>query len=52
MNVINADIRSIIIKIISKSSAAHAGTCLSEVEILNSVYKSVNKKKLLNQIIL
>jgi len=33
---------------ISKSSAAHAGTCLSEVEILNAVYKCVNKKKIID----
>jgi len=49
MNIINAEIRSTIIKMISKANAAHVATALSEVEILNAIYKSVNKEKILNQ---
>ena len=45
MNVINAEIRKTIITMISNGNAAHVGSALSEVEILNAVYKSVDKRE-------
>ena len=46
--VINADIRRTIISMTGKSKAAHVAVALSEVEILNAIYKSVDKNKIIN----
>jgi len=49
MTVINSDIRKTIIRMTGMASAAHVATSLSEVEILNAVYKTTNIKKIINQ---
>jgi len=49
MSVINADIRKTIIKMTGLANASHVATSLSEVEILNAIYKSIDVKKILNQ---
>lgn len=47
--VINAEIRTTIIRMVNKGNASHVGSALSMVEILNAVYKSVNTDKILDK---
>ena len=42
----NADIRKTIVEIVHNSGAAHIGSALSCVEILNAIFKSVNLQKI------
>jgi len=48
MKVPNRDIRKTIIEMVSRSGAAHSGSALSLVEILNIVFKNVNVEKIKN----
>ena len=50
MTFINANIRRTIISMTGNSNAAHVAVALSEVEILNAVYKSIDKNKI-NQLL-
>jgi len=45
-NIVNATIRKNIIQMISNGNAAHSGSALSLVEILNSIFLSVNVDKI------
>lgn len=49
MTVINAEIRKTIVRMTGMADAAHVATSLSEVEILNAVYKSLDTNKITNQ---
>ena len=46
MKVPNKNIRKTIIEMVSTSGAAHSGSALSLVEILNTVFKNVNLDKI------
>ena len=48
MKVPNKNIRRTIIEMISSSNAAHSGSALSLVEILNTVFKNVDLEKIKN----
>jgi len=49
MTIINADIRRTIIHMVNRGNASHVGSGLSMVEILNAVYKTVDREKILKQ---
>ena len=42
----NKDIRRVIVDIVHESGAAHIGTALSMVEIVNAIYRSVDIEKI------
>ena len=48
MKVPNKNIRKTIIEMINNSGAAHSGSALSLVEILNTVFKNVDLEKIKN----
>src|SRR3989344_1014020 len=45
----NADIRRTIVEIVHNSGAAHIGSALSCIEILNAVFKNVDLQKIKSQ---
>ena len=49
MTLENIDIRKLILKMTGSAGAAHIATSLSEVEILNAIYKSFDLEKIKNQ---
>ena len=49
MTIENIDIRKLILKMTGSAGAAHIATSLSEVEILNAIYKSMDVEKIKNQ---
>jgi len=49
MTVINSDIRKTIVRMTGLANAAHVATSLSEVEILNAIYKSVDVQRIIDQ---
>tara|TARA_B110000008_G_scaffold235214_1_gene239951 strand:- start:795 stop:1598 length:804 start_codon:yes stop_codon:yes gene_type:complete len=47
--VVNSEIRKTIIKMVNKGNASHIGSAFSMVEILNSIFSSVNLNKIREQ---
>lgn len=46
---VNKEIRKTILKMVNKDKATHIASAFSLVEILNSIYKSVDVQKIINQ---